>query len=106
MAFPTKGLLRIEDVELQWSIQRFGGVSNNTDTYRGLAVSVSLEPGRTKELIIEFPFEEYEYSPPKSKAAFLDRLRHVIHAAMEEGWNPAKRGKAFVYQPERETGPN
>src|SRR5688500_5149765 len=84
MAFPSKGLITIEDVELQWSIKRFGGVSNNNDAYRGLAVSVSLEPGRTKELVIEFPFEEYEFSPPKSKSVFLDRLRQVIDAAMEE----------------------
>jgi hypothetical protein len=99
MSFPKKGVVSVQGVDYVWSIERFGGVSNNTDQYRGLAVSVSLEPGRTKELFIEFPFEEFEFSPPKSKSAFTERLCGVIEAAMAEGWVPDKRGKTFYYEP-------
>ncbi len=94
------GVITVQGFDLSWKIMRLGGVSNNLNDYRGLAVSVSLEPDRTKELVIEFPFEEYEHGAPKSKSAFLERLRGCIEAAMEEGWLPTKRGKAFIYQPE------
>ena len=95
-----KGVITIQDLELSWKITRLGGVSNNLNDYRGLAASVSLEPERTKELVIEFPFEEYEHGMPRSKSDFIDRLRGCIEAAMEEGWVPTKRGKAFNYQAE------
>jgi hypothetical protein len=95
-----KGVITIEGIDYVWSITRLGGVSNSLGDYRGLAVSVCLEPGRTKELIIEFAFEEYELSVPRSKSSFLERLRGCIEAAMSEGWVPGKRGKAFIYQPD------
>lgn len=101
MSFPSKGVVTVQGIDYQWSIKRFGGVSNSHDNYRGLAASVCLEPGRTKELTIEFAFEEYEHGTPRSKSAFLDRLRECIEAAMSEGWVPTKRGKAFIYQPEK-----
>ncbi len=101
MSFPSKGVIAIQGVDYVWSIKRFGGVSNSNDGYRGLAVSVCLEPGQTKELIVEFPFEEYEFAVPKSKSSFLARLHECTEAAMSEGWVPTKRGKAFIYQPEK-----
>ncbi len=100
MASFSKGLVTIEGVDYAWSIKRLGGVSNSLGDYRGLAVSVCLEPGQTKELVIEFPFDEFEFSAPKSKSSFIDRLRECTQAAMAEGWVPTKRGKAFIYQPE------
>jgi hypothetical protein len=95
-----KGVITIQGVDYAWEITRLGGVSNSLGDYRGLAVSVCLEPGRTKELVVEFPFEEFEFGPPKSKSSFVDRLRGCVEAAMSEGWVPTKRGKAFIYQPE------
>lgn len=100
MASFWKGVINVQGIDYTWAITRLGGVSNNLNDYRGLAVSVSLEPQRTKELVIEFPYEEYEHMAPRSKSAFLERLRECIEAAMAEGWVPAKRGKAFIYQPE------
>lgn len=99
-SFAKKGVITVQGVECAWEITRLGGVSNSLDDYRGLAVSVCHEPGRTKELVVEFPFEEFEFGPPKSKASFVERLQVCVEAAMSEGWVPTKRGKAFIYQPE------
>ncbi len=100
MASFWKGIITVQGFDLSWKMTRVGGVSNNLDQYRGIAVSVCLEPDRTKELVIEFPFEEFEYGMPRSKSAFLDRLSTVIEAAMEAGWVPTKRGNTFIYQVE------
>src|ERR1043166_9501969 len=95
-----KGVINIEGVDYAWTITRLGGVSNSLNDYRGLAVSVSLEPERTKELVIEFPFEEFEFGMPRSKSGLVDRLRGCIETAMAEGWVPDKRGKAFIFYPD------
>jgi hypothetical protein len=95
--FPTFGTIVVGAVEYSWVITRWGGASTAYENLRGVAVSVALSRGRTKELIVEFPFSEFLFGPPESKHSFLERLSNCVEAALSEDWVPTKRGKAFIY---------
>lgn len=95
--FKKSGVLLIADNECKWTVQRLGGVSNLFEEHHGLSVSISVEPGRTRELVIEFPFQTYHFQPPADQGEFEKRLRAAIEAAMEAGWRPVSRGKAFQF---------
>lgn len=95
---PKSGIIKIDGIELNWEIRHLGGASNLYENYRGLSVSVVQARGKTKELIINFHFQDYWWSLPRSKQDFLDRLKSSIKAASDAGWAPTKRGRAFVYE--------
>lgn len=72
------------------------------DGLRGLRISVRREEGNHRELILEFPF------PKKTNGVGLPQLpqrpkfteRTVesgIREAINSGWDPESRGKAFVH---------
>lgn len=96
-AFPQNGLIRVGGTEYSWTIKRWGGASTAYENLRGLAVSVALKEGVTKELTIEFPFKEFLFDAPPSQATFLKRLGACIEAGLAAGWVPSKRGKRFIY---------
>ena len=95
--FKTSGQLEVQGVELQWHVRHWGGASNAYENHRGLSVSVCVEPNRTKELIIDFPFTDYFFDAPKSELELNSRLRSCVEAAMEAGWHPHSRGRSLVY---------
>jgi hypothetical protein len=70
---------------------------------RGLCISVRAEGGRSRELILEYPF------PNKSNSMGLlqvpQRLKFSpktieagICKAIAAGWDPSSRGRAFVFR--------
>ena len=93
----TSGVLKIGGDELQWHIARRGGSSSMYDNYRGLAVEIVLDPGKTKPLRIEFPFKTFFWSLPDQKASFERLLLAEVNSAIAEGWSPHKRGKVFIH---------
>jgi hypothetical protein len=97
------GVLIVDGEELQWHIARRGGSSNMYENYRGIAVEVVLEPGRTKPLRLEFPFRTYRWSLPGQRAEFETRLTDLIREGIARGWQPNKRGKPFVLEVEDES---
>lgn len=94
-SFPTAGSIAINQLELHWNILHWGGCSNAYENHRGLAVKIVLVPNKTKELILEFPFDCYFFGPPKSKQEFLENLSCGIELALNNGWIPEKRGNPF-----------
>ncbi len=91
------GTIQIEGMELTWEIKHLGGSSSMYENYRGLSVCVVLEKSKTKELVITYPFQDYWWAAPSSKTEFLNRLSTSIYEAIDAGWVPTKRGKAFIY---------
>jgi hypothetical protein len=79
-----------------WHI-RHGWIVDLGEGKKGLSVSVSLDPGRTRELILEFPFAVFgeERSPKREKVAVA--LRPAIEAAITAGWKPDSRGRPFRF---------
>jgi hypothetical protein len=95
--FKHSGIVSIGNTEYQWHVRHWGGASNAYENQRGLSVSVCAEPGRTKELLVEFAFTDYFFEPPPQQAEFERRLGAAVEAAIEAGWRPLARGKAFVF---------
>lgn len=93
--FRSSGHISVGHSDFKWQIRHWGGASNAYENHRGIAVSVFAEPGKTKELRIEFSFTAYFFSAPPQQAEFENRLRAAIEAAIEAGWRPSSRGKTF-----------
>jgi hypothetical protein len=100
------GQVTIDEIVLDWHVKS-EPQWNTTDGDIGMRLSVSKHDetltrhGDNKawrELILEYPFE-----PPKHTSRFPDRpkiepqeLTADIRLAMEAGWEPWSRGRAFV----------
>lgn len=75
----------------QWFVQR-------EKSLRTISVSVTLDPGRHRELILELSFTVpgLERNPPDARLAAV--VREGIRGAREAGWDPESRGRAFRYE--------
>ncbi len=98
--FKDSGIIHTSDYEITWHVRHYGGASNIYENLRGLSVSVCVDPGHTKELIIYFPFKDYCFDRPDSQNEFEDRLSNIVQDAMNDGWNPNSRGRAKVWKVE------
>src|SRR5271156_298280 len=72
--------------------------------YKGLCISVRMEDGRHRELILEYPFPKKGGSKgaPKlpQRPKFSEKIIEAdIRHAMAAGWEPTSRGKTFVLRP-------
>jgi len=65
---------------------------------KAVSVSVSLKPGRTRELILDLTLKvgPDEGSPPETRT--LGALEDGIRSAREAGWDPESRGRAFRHE--------
>ena len=66
---------------------------------KAVSVWVSLRPERTRELILDFTVDvggEGDAAPPDSRV--LDALAPAIRSALEAGWDPESRGRAYRHQ--------
>lgn len=79
--------------EPQWSTEH---------QYKGLCIAVQVQDSSHRELILEYPFPTNKHGSPlplpqgpnlSEKLVELD-----VRQAAASGWNPASRGKTFVYQ--------
>jgi hypothetical protein len=65
---------------------------------KAISISVSLSPGRTRELILDFTLKmKIEEGPPSEKRV-LQALHDGIRSARADGWDPESRGRAFRYE--------
>lgn len=65
---------------------------------KAISISVSLNPGRTRELIVDLTLTmKGEHGEP-SEARILRALQPAIRSARESGWDPESRGRAVRYQ--------
>jgi hypothetical protein len=65
---------------------------------QAISLSVSLHPGRTRELILDLTLKVGAEEAPPAKARVLRALESGIRSAREAGWEPESRGRAFRYE--------
>lgn len=64
---------------------------------KAVSVSVSLQPGRTRELVLDFTVNVAATGTP-SDARVERALPDAIRAARAAGWDPESRGRAFRHE--------
>lgn len=63
-----------------------------------MSLSVSLRPERTRELILDFTLRMSEEDAAPPEATVLRALQGGIRSALDAGWDPESRGRAFRLQ--------
>ena len=92
----TNTLVAVDGVDYVWS-HRHGWIVWGKGI-KALSLSVSLQPGRTRELILDFTLKVSPEEGSPSEARILRTLRDGIQAALQAGWDPESRGRAFRYE--------
>jgi hypothetical protein len=87
----------VDGTEYVWA-HRHGWVVHGKGI-KAMSLSVSLSPGRTRELILDFTLTVTDDAPP-SESRVLRVLETGIREAREAGWDPESRGRAFRHQVE------
>ena len=65
---------------------------------KAISISVSLNPERTRELILDFTLKMNAEESLPSEARVARALEEGIRRAREAGWDPESRGRAFRYE--------
>jgi hypothetical protein len=86
----------VEGVDYSW-VQRHDWIVWGKGV-KVISISVSLHPERTRELILDFTLKVGPEEATPSEARLARALAPAIRAAMEAGWNPETRGRAFRYE--------
>lgn len=60
--------------------------------------SVALQPERTRELILDFTLRPDDRGMPPNEKRIAATLEDGVRAALEGGWDPESRGRAFRFQ--------
>lgn len=96
-AFKDSGVIVIDEDEYHWHVRHLLGAPLADGGQGGISVSVSTDPGKRRELIVEFPFAEFGFAKPKSEPQFAKRLQGCIEAAIAEGWRANSRGRPWIH---------
>jgi hypothetical protein len=64
---------------------------------KAISISVALDPGRTRELILDFTFEVVPPATHPHERVVAQAVDAGIRSALEAGWDPESRGRAFRY---------
>jgi len=93
----------IDGVSLLWELVSEPQWSNSGDGYKGLCISVRVADEARRELIIEYPYPKGANGRPlpvPQRPAVTPKLVEAsINQALNAGWDPSSRGKAFVFYP-------
>jgi hypothetical protein len=65
---------------------------------KAISLSVSLRPGRTRELILDFSLKVGVEEGKPSEPRLLRALEEGVRAALAAGWDPESRGRAFRHE--------
>ena len=65
---------------------------------KAISISVSLRPGRTRELILDLTLSVGPEDGPPPEARIIRALEDGIRSACEAGWDPESRGRAFRHE--------
>ena len=88
--------IAVDGVEYAW-LYRHGWVAIG-QRLKGASVSVSLVPGKTRELILDFVFELLGDERRPATAKLAPAITSGIRAAKAAGWDPESRGKTFRFE--------
>lgn len=94
----------IDGISLVWELVSEPQWSNSGDGYKGLCISVKNVNEARRELVIEYPYPRdkngVRLPVPQRPDVSQALVEKSIAEAVEAGWDPTSRGKAFVFQPE------
>jgi hypothetical protein len=93
----------IDGEALVWELTSEPQWSNSGDGYKGLCVTVRVADAFRRELIIEYPYPTDKKTGrplpvPQRPDLSQAMVENAIAAAVDTGWDPASRGKAFVFR--------
>jgi hypothetical protein len=89
-------MVAVDGVDYAWA-HRHGWVVWGKGI-KAISLSVSLRPGRTRELILDFTLEVGPQDDAPSEVRVARALETGIRAALEAGWDPESRGRAFRFE--------
>ena len=96
-----EGSVVIENVAMHWVLTSEPQWSNSGDGYKGMCFSVKVLGEARRELIIEYPYPKDRNGRPlpvPQRPTVTPKLvEGAIREALADGWDPASRGKAFVF---------
>ena len=97
-----EGEASLAGMSLVWELLSEPQWSNSGDGYIGLCISVRVSDEARRELIIEYPYptdkQGRKLPVPQRPAVSQKLVETSIREAIEAGWDPGSRGKAFVFQ--------
>lgn len=95
------GVATIDGHSLVWELLSEPQWSSSGDGYKGLCLSVRVADAARRELIIEFPYPTdktgRELPLPQRPDVSQALAEKCIRQALNDGWSPDSRGKAFVF---------
>jgi len=98
-----EGAALIGDVSVVWELTSEPQWSNSGDGYKGLCISVRVTDEARRELIIEYPYptggDGRPLPVPQRPNVTSKLVEASIQQAMDAGWDPSSRGKAFIFCP-------
>lgn len=98
-----EGAIVIDDVSLLWELTSEPQWSNSGDGYKGLCIAVRVAEDARRELIIEYPYplggNGRPLPVPQRPNVTPKGVEASIRQAIDAGWDPSSRGKAFVFHP-------
>jgi hypothetical protein len=89
-------VLLVDGVPYVWSY-RHGWLVHGKGI-KVISISVALRPERTRELIVGLSLKARVEDGPPSDDRILAALEAGIRGAIEAGWDPESRGRAFRYE--------
>lgn len=92
----TNTIVAVDGIDYAWEY-RHGWIVWGKGI-RAISLSVSLRPGRTRELRLAFVLKVNVEDGPPSEARVLRALEAGIRSARRAGWDPESRGRAFRHE--------
>lgn len=89
--------LTVGNNEYRWAVRHSWLVDSGAGL-KGLSFSVCLNPGRTRELVIDCPFSTFGLNRDPKRSELVAVLRSAIQDAIDAGWEPESRGHTFRYR--------
>ena len=86
----------VDGVDYAWSY-RHGWVVWGKGV-KAMSISVALHPARTRELVVDFTLRVNDKGETPSEQRIVAALESAIRMAMDAGWDPESRGRAFRYE--------
>ncbi len=89
-------VVAVGDTIFAWT-HRHNWFDRSAGLVRVYSFSVSLKPERTRELILDVTFAMTDDIRPPSTTRMARALEGGVRAALQAGWDPESRGRAFRY---------
>ena len=102
-----EGTASLDQLSLVWELESEPQWSNSGSGYKGLCISVRVADAARRELIVEYPYPTDKTGKklpvPQRPAVSQSLVEASIRQALDDGWDPGSRGKAYVFCAPRPT---